>query len=70
MGTMKRIRLNGEMRSIETGTTIERLLRELDLPTGRLAVERNGDVVPRAAHAGAILEEGDVVEVVRFVGGG
>lgn len=65
-----RIRLNGAPRVIDPGTTVERLLRELDLPDGRLAVERNGDVVPRAAHAGAVLEEGDVVEVVRFVGGG
>ncbi|HKQ97793.1 MAG TPA: sulfur carrier protein ThiS [Candidatus Polarisedimenticolia bacterium] len=65
-----RIRLNGEPRDLESGTTIERLLRDLDLPTARLAVERNGDVVPRAAHAGAVLEDGDVVEVVRFVGGG
>lgn len=65
-----RIRLNGAPRVIDPGTTVERLLRELDLPDGRLAVERNGDVVPRAAHAVAVLEEGDVVEVVRFVGGG
>ena len=65
-----RIRLNGAPHVIDPGTTVERLLRELDLPDGRLAVERNGDVVPRAAHAGAVLEEGDVVEVVRFVGGG
>ena len=65
-----RIRLNGAPRVIDPGTTVERLLRELDLTDGRLAVERNGDVVPRAAHAGAVLEEGDVVEVVRFVGGG
>lgn len=65
-----RIRLNGAPRDLEPGTTIERLLRELDLPTTRLAVERNGDVVPRAAHPDAVLEDGDVVEVVRFVGGG
>jgi sulfur carrier protein len=64
------IRLNGAPRELEAGTTVERLLRDLDLSDTRLAVERNGDVVPRAAHGAAVLAEGDVVEVVRFVGGG
>lgn len=65
-----RIRLNGAPRELDAGTTIAALLRALDLPDLRLAVERNGEVVPRAAHGAAVLEEGDVVEVVRFVGGG
>jgi thiamine biosynthesis protein ThiS len=65
-----RIRLNGVPHEVDPGTTVERLLRDLDLPSTRLAVERNGDVVPKVAHAAALLQDGDVVEVVRFVGGG
>ena len=65
-----RIRLNGAPRDLDAGTTIAALLRELDLPDMRLAVERNGEVVPRATHGAAVLLDGDVVEVVRFVGGG
>jgi len=65
-----RIRLNGAPRDVDPGTTVERLLRDLELGSTRLAVERNGDVVPKAAHAAAVLQDGDVVEVVRFVGGG
>jgi sulfur carrier protein len=42
----------------------------LALGDGPVAVERNGDVVPRAEHASTRLERGDVVEIVHFVGGG
>ena len=38
--------------------------------TPRLAVERNGNIVPRARYGETVLEDGDVLEIVRFVGGG
>ena len=38
--------------------------------SARLAVERNGDIVPRAQYGETVLEDGDVLEIVRFVGGG
>ena len=62
--------VNGEPREIATGTTLRALLDELDLGSGPVAVERNGDVVPRAEHASTALAEGDVLEIVHFVGGG
>jgi thiamine biosynthesis protein ThiS len=64
------VRVNGESRSLPTGATIADLLRELALDRGRIAVEHNRRVVPRAEHAAARLNHGDAVEIVTFVGGG
>ena len=46
------------------------LLLELGIAAGHAAVERNGQVVPRREHGEAMIQQGDVVEVVTFVGGG
>ena len=64
------VRVNGESRSLPTGATIADLLRELALDKGRIAVEHNRRVVPRAEHAAARLNHGDALEIVTFVGGG
>lgn len=61
--------LNGENRDIPAGTTVAALIDMLNL-SGRLAAERNGEIVPRSAHATTILLEGDRVEIVRAIGGG
>jgi thiamine biosynthesis protein ThiS len=62
--------VNGEQRQCPDRTTIAALLRALELPEGRIAVERNREVVPRSRHSDTELAEGDRVELVRFVGGG
>ncbi len=62
--------VNGETRSIASGTTVAGLIAELGLADRRVAVERNREVVPRAQHASTLLVPGDKVEVVTFVGGG
>ena len=64
------VTVNGEVRQVEPGTTVRALVLGLGLTDGPVAVERNRDVVPRALHATTVLEDGDVVEVVHFVGGG
>jgi thiamine biosynthesis protein ThiS len=64
------VRLNGVDRDAVEGTTLLALIESLRLPQGRLAVERNGQVVPREALDRQVLEAGDVIEVVHFVGGG
>jgi sulfur carrier protein len=64
------IRLNGEPREVPEGTTVIGLLQRLGMRPELCAVERNGEVVPRAQHGQAELREGDTVEVVTFVGGG
>jgi thiamine biosynthesis protein ThiS len=62
--------LNGEARPIRTGQTVIELLRELGLDSRQVAVERNREVVPRAEHGSAVLDDGDHLEIVTFVGGG
>lgn len=61
--------VNGEARQVDAGTTVAALIVALGL-TGKVAVERNLDVVPRADHATTVLAAGDRLEVVTFVGGG
>ncbi len=64
------VTVNGEGRDVPERTTVRGLIELLDLLDGPVAVERNGDVVPRAEHAATALAEGDVLEIVHFVGGG
>jgi sulfur carrier protein len=65
-----RVTVNGEAMEIPAGATVRGLVELLALGDGPVAVERNGDVVPRAEHTETTLTEGDVVEVLHFVGGG
>jgi len=62
--------LNGTSHTIADGTTIASLIDALGLTGQRLAIEVNGEVIPRGEHAAHILREGDRVEVVRAIGGG
>jgi thiamine biosynthesis protein ThiS len=62
--------VNGERRDLPEGLSLEALLRALELPGERVAVELNRELVPRARFSEAALREGDKVEIVHFVGGG
>ncbi|HLV28380.1 MAG TPA: sulfur carrier protein ThiS [Burkholderiaceae bacterium] len=64
------ITLNGETRRIDPGLTVSGLMEQLGFQGKRIAVERNGEIVPRSAHAATELAEGDTLEVVVAVGGG
>ena len=64
-----KIRLNGTEREVRAATVAE-MIDELHLPTERIAVERNRQIVKQALWADTRLAEGDVFEVVHFVGGG
>ncbi len=62
--------LNGESRNVDPGTSIEALVLTLsDDPRG-IAIERNLEIVPKAEHGKTLLQDGDRLEVVQFVGGG
>lgn len=63
------IRVNGQEKRVPRGTSIADLVRESALPVDQVAVEVNRRVVKTAAYD-RLLEEGDVVEIVTFVGGG
>lgn len=64
------ILLNGEPRSLTDGTRIASLLAAEGLAGRRVAVEVNGEIVPRGRHAEHVLGEGDRVEIVHALGGG
>ena len=64
------IRLNGEAKEVDEGTTLQALVEQLALAPDRLAVELNYEVVRRSEWPRVTLSEGDRVEVVHFVGGG
>ena len=61
--------VNGEPRRAAPGSIAD-FIRTLELDPAKVAVERNGDVVPRSTLADVALADGDVLEVVHFVGGG
>ncbi len=65
------LKVNGEVMTVADRCRVSDLLDQLGLGgKGPVAVERNGEVVPRAAHHEVELAEGDLLEIVHFVGGG
>lgn len=64
------IKVNGEMLEVAEGTNVATFLKEHGYPDKMIAVECNGNIIPRSTWEEAILKDGDTVEVVRFVGGG
>jgi len=62
--------VNGQARRLEPGANIAQLLDVLELSGKRVAVERNGEIVPRGRYAATRLAEGDALEIVVAVGGG
>ncbi len=65
-----RLTVNGLERELPAELTVQALVAHLGLGDGPVAVELNRVVVPRAEHGSRRLAEGDVVEIVHFVGGG
>ena len=65
-----KIRLNGEEKETEEGTTLPALIESLAHAPERIAVELNGQLVRRPDSPDVTLKDGDRVEVVHFVGGG
>jgi len=64
------IQLNGKAQDVPEGLTLSELLEWLKIPSDRVALERNLQVVPRRQWAETRVEPGDRLEVVHFVGGG
>ncbi len=70
MSTAIMISVNGESRETKAGMTVTGLLGELGLDAGRVAVERNLEILPRPMWLETQVEPGDRYEIVQFVGGG
>lgn len=64
------IHVNGESRETAAGTTVTDLLVQLGLNTGRVAIERNLQILPKGKWEQTRVAEGDRLEIVQFVGGG
>ena len=68
-GGVLMVKINGKELNI-AGKTVAEYLRATNYDPKRIAVERNGEIVPKAQYGETVLQDGDSVEVVSFVGGG
>ncbi len=64
------IKVNGEPREVPEGLTVAALLQHLGMSDGRVAIERNLDILPRTQWADTQVQSNDSFEIVHFVGGG
>lgn len=64
------IRLNGDLRTVEEGTTVAALLEQLEVRAPRVVVEHNMRILRAGDFEQACIADGDELEVVQFVGGG
>ncbi len=64
------VSINGTTRSFGQAISIAELIQEMGLGGKRIALERNGEIVPRGSYAQLMLANGDKLEVVAAVGGG
>lgn len=63
------VKINGESHNVD-GKTVSQYLADTGYDTKRIAIEINGEIVPKTQYDSTVLQQGDVVEVVSFVGGG
>lgn len=64
------VTINGETRNLETGINLRQLLEKLELPTERIAIELNKDVIRKKDWESIKIVESDKIEIIHFVGGG
>ena len=66
------LQINGQTRSFPepAPSTLDQVIQHLGMKADRVAVERNGEIVPRAGWIGTVVQSGDRLEIVHFVGGG
>ncbi len=65
------ITINGEVKTgLPDGLSVAALIEDLGLPIKKLAIERNLVIVPKSTYGETVLKDGDVLEIVHFIGGG
>ena len=62
--------MNGETRDLPEGTKLAGLIALIGLDTRKVAVELNREIVPRSTYGAVLLQPGDALEIVHFIGGG
>jgi sulfur carrier protein len=62
--------VNGEARALPSTQTLAELVDALELTGKRIAIERNGEIVPRSRYDGTVLDDGDELLIVHAIGGG
>ncbi len=67
---MVRLLINGQLQQFESPINVTQLVEHLSLQGKRIAIERNGEIVPRSRFSEEVLVNGDQIEVVVAVGGG
>ena len=67
---MIQVTVNGAAQRLEAPLPIAELVRKLSLADRKVAVERNGEIVPKSAHGSTLVADGDRLEIVAAVGGG
>lgn len=67
---MLTVTVNATEHQVEPGSVLEDLLAQLGMGGGRIAVEINGEIVPRSQFSSHAIEEGDKIEIVQAIGGG
>jgi thiamine biosynthesis protein ThiS len=65
-----RVYINGESREVDGNPSLAELIEQLELPSARIAVEVNREVVRRGEWGETVLHDEDRIEIVHFVGGG
>jgi len=70
MRAMLELKINGEIRQFSDPLTVAGLVEQLGYVGKRIAVEKNGEIVPKSQHANTPLCTGDQLEIVVAVGGG
>jgi len=67
---MIQVTVNGAAQRYETPLAVAELVQQLSLAGKRVAVEKNGEIVPKSAHGSTLVADGDRLEIVVAVGGG
>lgn len=62
--------VNGESRTLASALTLDALLDELHMGERRVAIELNGEIVPRTRYGATVLADGDKLLIVQAIGGG
>jgi sulfur carrier protein len=67
---MIQVTVNGAAQRFDAPLDVAALLQQLSMAGKKVAVERNGEIVPKSAHARTLIADGDQLEIVVAVGGG